>query len=227
MASRVPRDSFEAVVRNGNSILAPRCARPADADAGGVRTTTGVVRAFWPPTCRRMRLDVYPSMSAKGRHANSQGGEMSQSTTTSATIREVVHTTAPTSEKDETSAAPVLITEQEVLFSTRVALIAAKGVQPPPVDRCDSRCRGLAAPAATAPAFSDGHRLPRAVAHGPRNGPAVSTFQYDWSGSPRLDALMHELGASLRRDFEHRELSVTAAPSPNPEPPSRWRPSDA
>jgi hypothetical protein len=39
----------------------------------------------------------------------------------------------------------------------------------------------------------------------------VSTFHYDWSGSPRLDALLHELGASLRRDFEHRELSVTAA----------------
>jgi hypothetical protein len=55
----------------------------------------------------------------------------------------------------------------------------------------------------------------------------VSTFQYDWSGSPRLDALMRELGASLRRDFEHRELSVTAAPSPSPEPPNQWRPSDA
>jgi hypothetical protein len=63
----------------------------------------------------------------------------------------------------------------------------------------------------------------------------VTTSQYDWSGSPRLDALLHELGASLRRDFEHcerrdfehRELSVAAAPSPNPEPPSQWRPYDA
>jgi hypothetical protein len=48
---------------------------------------------------------------------------MSQSTTTSAAPREVVHEAAPTSGRDETSAAPVLITEQEVMFSTRVALL--------------------------------------------------------------------------------------------------------
>jgi hypothetical protein len=77
-----------------------------------------------------MRLDVYPSMSAKGQHANSQGGEMSQSTTTSARSREVVHEAAPTSGKDETSAAPVLITPQEVLFSTRVALLLRKASAP-------------------------------------------------------------------------------------------------
>ena len=51
---------------------------------------------------------------------------MSQSTTTSARTREVVNTATPTSEKDETSAAPVLITAQEVLFSTRVALLLRK-----------------------------------------------------------------------------------------------------
>jgi hypothetical protein len=77
-----------------------------------------------------MRLNVYPSLSAKGQHANSQGGEMSQSTTTSARSREVVHEAAPTSGKDETSAAPVLITPQEVLFSTRVALLLRKASAP-------------------------------------------------------------------------------------------------
>ncbi len=46
---------------------------------------------------------------------------MSQSTTTSATTREVVHTAVPTSGKDGPSPASVLITEQEVLFGTRAA----------------------------------------------------------------------------------------------------------
>ena len=55
---------------------------------------------------------------------------MSQSTTTSATAREVVQEAAPTSEKDGTTAAPVLITEQEVLFSTRVALLLQKASTP-------------------------------------------------------------------------------------------------
>jgi hypothetical protein len=51
---------------------------------------------------------------------------MSQSTTTSARTPEV----APTSAKDETSAAPVLITAQEVLFSTRMALLLRKASTP-------------------------------------------------------------------------------------------------
>ena len=55
---------------------------------------------------------------------------MSQSTTTSATNREVVNTAAPISEKDTTSPASVLITEQEVLFSTRVALLLRKASTP-------------------------------------------------------------------------------------------------
>jgi hypothetical protein len=55
---------------------------------------------------------------------------MSQSTTTSARTPEVVHEAAPTSGKDETSAAPVLITAQEVLFSTRVALLLRKASDP-------------------------------------------------------------------------------------------------
>jgi hypothetical protein len=55
---------------------------------------------------------------------------MPQSTTTSATTREVEHTAAPTSEKDGTSFAPVLITAQEVLFSTRVALLLGKASTP-------------------------------------------------------------------------------------------------
>ena len=55
---------------------------------------------------------------------------MSQSTTTSAITREVVQEAAPTSEKDETSAAPVLITEQEVLFGTRAAMLLRKAYNP-------------------------------------------------------------------------------------------------
>lgn len=55
---------------------------------------------------------------------------MSQPTTTSARTPEVVHVVAPTSAKDETSAAPVLITAQEVLFSTRMALLLRKSSIP-------------------------------------------------------------------------------------------------
>jgi hypothetical protein len=77
-----------------------------------------------------MRLDVYPSMSANGRHANGQGDEMSQSTTAPAITREAVHEVEPTSEKDGTTPEPVLITEQEVLFSTRVALLLRKASDP-------------------------------------------------------------------------------------------------
>ena len=55
---------------------------------------------------------------------------MSQSTTTSATTREVVHTAAVTPEKDETFPSPVLITAQEVLFNTRVALLLRKASTP-------------------------------------------------------------------------------------------------
>ena len=55
---------------------------------------------------------------------------MSQSTTTSAKAPEVVHEVAPISGKDWTSAAPVLITAREVLFSTRVALLLRKASTP-------------------------------------------------------------------------------------------------
>ncbi len=75
--------------------------------------------------------------------------------------------------------------------------IAAQGVDSPPVVRRGPRRGALAAAAAAASALSGGHGLPGAVADGSRNGPAVIVFQYDWVGSPRLDALLHELGASL------------------------------
>ena len=55
---------------------------------------------------------------------------MSQSTTASAGTREVVPTAAPTSEKDGTSAAPVLVTEQEVLLGTRAAVLPPKASSP-------------------------------------------------------------------------------------------------
>jgi hypothetical protein len=51
---------------------------------------------------------------------------MSQSTTTSAPIGEVVHNSAPTQEKNPTSPPSVLITEQEVLFGTRAAALQHK-----------------------------------------------------------------------------------------------------
>jgi hypothetical protein len=77
-----------------------------------------------------MRLNVYPSECAKGWHANGQGDEMSQSTTASATTRGAVHEVEPTSEKDGTTPESVLITAQEVLFSTRVALMLRKTSTP-------------------------------------------------------------------------------------------------
>jgi hypothetical protein len=46
---------------------------------------------------------------------------MSQSPTTSAAIPDVVQDTEPTLVKDGTSHAPVLITDQEVVFSTAAA----------------------------------------------------------------------------------------------------------
>lgn len=55
---------------------------------------------------------------------------MSQSTTTSAKPPEVVHEVAPNSGNDGMSAAPVLITAQQVLFSTRVALLLRKASTP-------------------------------------------------------------------------------------------------
>ena len=55
---------------------------------------------------------------------------MSQSITTSARTPEVVHEAASMSAKDETPAPSVLITPQEVLFSTRVALLVRKASDP-------------------------------------------------------------------------------------------------
>ncbi len=55
---------------------------------------------------------------------------MSQSTTTSASTPDVVQEAAPTPGNDGISAAPVLITAQEVLFSTRVALLLRKASTP-------------------------------------------------------------------------------------------------
>ncbi|MFZ0715023.1 hypothetical protein [Mycobacterium sp.] len=55
---------------------------------------------------------------------------MSQSTTASALAREAVHEVEPTSVKDGTTPEPVLITEQEVLFSTRVALLVRRASDP-------------------------------------------------------------------------------------------------
>lgn len=55
---------------------------------------------------------------------------MSQSTTVSAITREAAHEVEPTPGKDGTTPEPVLITAQEVLFSTRVALLLHKASRP-------------------------------------------------------------------------------------------------
>jgi hypothetical protein len=51
---------------------------------------------------------------------------MFASTTTSATPSDVIHDTVKTPEKVSAPSAPVLITEQEVLFGTRVTASPAK-----------------------------------------------------------------------------------------------------
>ena len=51
---------------------------------------------------------------------------MFASTTTSATPSDVIHDTVETPEEVSASSAPVLITEQEVLFGTRVAASPAR-----------------------------------------------------------------------------------------------------
>jgi hypothetical protein len=60
-------------------------------------------------------------MFAKGGMPT-RGGEMSLSTETSAATRDVDHNATQTTAADGTSPAPVLITEQEVMFGTRAAL---------------------------------------------------------------------------------------------------------
>ncbi|MFZ0225855.1 MAG: hypothetical protein WA622_17070 [Mycobacterium sp.] len=73
---------------------------------------------------------------------------MHQSTKTSAMTRDVVQIATPTTVKEDTSPAPVFITEQEVLFGTRAAVssrmasiprrlidtmrVAVAALQPPP-----------------------------------------------------------------------------------------------
>jgi hypothetical protein len=78
---------------------------------------------------------------------------MSQSPTTSAATPDVTQDAEPTVVKNGMSHAPVLITPQEVMFGTGA-------VHRPPAS---------ALPAA--------QQLPRAVMHGPRNGPIMSALQ--------------------------------------------------
>jgi hypothetical protein len=69
-----------------------------------------------------MTLDAYQIMSAEAGKPTWRGGEMSQSPTTSAATPDVIHDGEPTVVKDGTSHAPVLITPQEVVFSTAAAM---------------------------------------------------------------------------------------------------------
>ncbi|UMB68820.1 hypothetical protein [Mycobacterium paraterrae] len=43
----------------------------------------------------------------------------------------------------------------------------------------------------------------------------MTNFDHPPADSPRLDALLHALGASLRRDFDH--TTATDSPAPNAE----------
>jgi hypothetical protein len=69
-----------------------------------------------------MTLDAYQSMSSEGGKSTQRGGEMSQSPTTSAATPDVIQDAEPTLVKDGMSHAPVLITQQEVAFSTAAAM---------------------------------------------------------------------------------------------------------
>jgi hypothetical protein len=100
---------------------------------------------------------------------------MSQPLTTSATTPDVIHDAEPILAQDEVSQAPVLITEQEVMFSTA----AAVPLRPPTITRrwIDAmRVVGAAwhrpPGAATPPAAP---HLPRVGPHGTRNGQTLST----------------------------------------------------
>jgi hypothetical protein len=68
-----------------------------------------------------MTLDVYQKASTEGGKPTWQGGEMSQSPTTSAATADVIQDAEPTLVKDGTSHALAFIAEQEVVFSTAVA----------------------------------------------------------------------------------------------------------
>jgi hypothetical protein len=69
-----------------------------------------------------MTLDAYQGITTEGGKPTRQGGEMSQSPTTSAATPDVIEDVEPTVLKDGTSHAPVFITEQEVVFGSAAAL---------------------------------------------------------------------------------------------------------
>ncbi len=102
---------------------------------------------------------------------------MSQSPTTSAAKPDVTQDAEPTV-GDGTSHAPVLITEQEVVFGTA----AAASSRPASTSRrLIDAIRGFGAalnrpPAATA--LPEGKQLPRALPDGPRNGSTVNTLPH-------------------------------------------------
>lgn len=108
---------------------------------------------------------------------------MPQSSTTSAATPDVIQDVEPASVKDEMSQAPVLITEQEVAFSTAVALAP----RPPSKSRRlidairTAGSRIPAAPAEKAPPAKQ--QVPRALPHGPRNGPTVTGSADETSSS--------------------------------------------
>src|ERR1700751_4023307 len=71
------------------------------------------------------------SMSSEGGKPTRRGGEMSQSPTTSAATPDVTQDAEPNLVQDGMSHAPVVITPQEVVFSTAAAISS----RPPSISR--------------------------------------------------------------------------------------------
>ena len=102
---------------------------------------------------------------------------MSASPTTSAATPDGIQDVEPTVVKDGMSYAPAFISRAGGRVQHRGGTVVAARVDLAPVDRCDPSCRRRIAPAPRATTLPAAQQLPRAVVHGPRNGPTMSTFQ--------------------------------------------------
>src|ERR1700730_17404314 len=80
------------------------------------------------------------------------GDEMSESPTTSAKTPDVIQDPEPTLVEDRVSQAPVLVTEQEVVFSTAAAAVP---LRPTTITRRLTDAIGLSAPPCTGPPRAD------------------------------------------------------------------------
>ena len=101
---------------------------------------------------------------------------MSESPTTSAKTPDVNQDPEPTLVEDRVSQAPVLVTEQKVMFSTAAVAVP---LRPTTITRrlTDAiRVVGRLVPAPRAPTLPGALPLPRPCAHGARNVQTLSTL---------------------------------------------------